>query len=199
MWANFLGSHQTHTTSQICAFPTFLMIVLPSRGHWPSGRTLMNGRFCRWVSCGQFHKHITCSFCADIFGPKKVQTFNLSTKKACAKLSYGKAARKMLVKLTPGGRVCRGRMAFVSSNPSSVFTIFLSPVFMIFKVYYGLVTYCFLCSAWHHKRVICIVNARHYCWLVHLRTACGLLALFFDLLLIFTKEYVLFKYNVCFC
>ncbi len=36
-------------------------------------------------------------FCA-----KKVQTLNLSTKKLCAKLSYEKAARKMLVKLTTG-------------------------------------------------------------------------------------------------
>ncbi len=37
----------------------------------------------------QFHQHITCSFCADIFAPKKLR----------AKLSYLKAARIMLVKL----------------------------------------------------------------------------------------------------
>jgi hypothetical protein len=36
-------------------------------------------------------------FCA-----KKEQTLNLSTKKLRAKLSYEKAAHKMLVKLTPG-------------------------------------------------------------------------------------------------
>jgi hypothetical protein len=40
---------------------------------------------------GQFHQHITCSFCA-----KKVQTLNLSTKKLRAKLSHEKAARKIL-------------------------------------------------------------------------------------------------------
>jgi hypothetical protein len=49
----------------------------------------------------QLHQHIKYSFCADIFAHKKVQTLNLSTKELGAKLSYEKAARKMLVKVTP--------------------------------------------------------------------------------------------------
>jgi hypothetical protein len=40
--------------------------------------------------------------CANILAPKKVQTLNVSTKNLRAKLLYEKAARKMLVKLTPG-------------------------------------------------------------------------------------------------
>jgi hypothetical protein len=42
----------------------------------------------------------TCSFLRRYFCAKIVQTLNLSTKKICAKLSYEKAAHKMLVKLT---------------------------------------------------------------------------------------------------
>jgi hypothetical protein len=45
-----------------------------------------------------FNKRI----CANILAPKKSLTFTASTKKLCAKLSYEKAACKMLVKLTPG-------------------------------------------------------------------------------------------------
>jgi hypothetical protein len=48
-------------------------------------------------NCGQFHQKFLSAF-----APKKVQTKNVSTKKLCAKLWYEKAARKMLVKLTPG-------------------------------------------------------------------------------------------------
>ncbi len=43
--------------------------------------------------------HLRQYFCA-----KKVQTYNISTKKLCAKLLYKKVARKMLVKLTHGRR-----------------------------------------------------------------------------------------------
>jgi hypothetical protein len=45
-----------------------------------------------------FYKRI----CANILAPIKSLTFTVSTKKLCAKLSYEKAAHKMLVKLTPG-------------------------------------------------------------------------------------------------
>jgi hypothetical protein len=40
--------------------------------------------------------------CANFLAPIKSLTFTSSTKKLCAKLLYKKAARKMLVKLTPG-------------------------------------------------------------------------------------------------
>jgi hypothetical protein len=36
---------------------------------------------------------------------KKLQTKIVSIEKLCKKLSYGKAARKVLVKLTPGGKI----------------------------------------------------------------------------------------------
>ncbi len=39
--------------------------------------------------------------CANILLPNKVQTQNGSTKKLCAKVLYKKAARKMLMKMTP--------------------------------------------------------------------------------------------------
>jgi hypothetical protein len=58
----------------------------------------------------QFHQHITSSFCA-----KKVQTLNLSTKKLCTKLSYEKAARIMLVKLTRGW-TSKSKMSIEQSN-----------------------------------------------------------------------------------
>ncbi len=47
----------------------------------------------------QFHQHFIL-----YIGPIKSLTFNASTKKLRAKLSYEKAAHKMLMKLTPGGR-----------------------------------------------------------------------------------------------
>jgi hypothetical protein len=46
----------------------------------------------------QFHQHF-----ANFRAPIKSLTFTSSKKKLRAKLSYEKAARKMLVKLTPGG------------------------------------------------------------------------------------------------
>jgi hypothetical protein len=46
--------------------------------------------------------NILCN-CANILAQIKSLTFTASTKKLRAKLSYEKGARKMLVKLTPGG------------------------------------------------------------------------------------------------
>ncbi len=40
--------------------------------------------------------------CPNILEPERVQTKNVSKQKVCEKLSYKKAARKMLLKLTPG-------------------------------------------------------------------------------------------------
>jgi hypothetical protein len=51
-----------------------------------------------WLISPTFYERIW----ANTLAPKKVQTLNESTKKLCQKISYGKAARKMLVKLTPG-------------------------------------------------------------------------------------------------
>jgi hypothetical protein len=39
--------------------------------------------------------------CVNILAPKNAQTKNVSTKKLCLELLHKKAARKMLVKLTP--------------------------------------------------------------------------------------------------
>jgi hypothetical protein len=50
----------------------------------------------------QFHQHFMSSFCAKIFLPK-ITNPNVCTKKLRKKLLYKKAARKILVKLTPGG------------------------------------------------------------------------------------------------
>ena len=47
----------------------------------------------------QFHQHSMCSFCANSLAQ------NLSTKKLRTQLTYVKAARRTLVKLTPGHRV----------------------------------------------------------------------------------------------
>jgi hypothetical protein len=51
-----------------------------------------------WSISPTFYERI----CANILVSKKVQTFNVSTKKLRAKLLYEKAPRKMLVKLRPG-------------------------------------------------------------------------------------------------
>jgi hypothetical protein len=51
------------------------------------------------------HESISPTFyernCTNFLAPIKSLTFTSSTKKLCAKLSYIKAMRKMLVKLTP--------------------------------------------------------------------------------------------------
>ena len=50
-------------------------------------------------ACSQFQQHFKSSFCANFLLPKK--NTNLSIKKLLKMLLYEKAARKMLVKLTP--------------------------------------------------------------------------------------------------
>jgi hypothetical protein len=49
---------------------------------------------------GQFHQHFASTF-APISLCQKSLTYTSSTKKLCAKLSYKKATREMLVILTP--------------------------------------------------------------------------------------------------
>jgi hypothetical protein len=56
------------------------------------------GKKREWSISPTFYERI----CANILAPKRAQTYNVSTKKLRAKFSYEKAARKMLVKLTPG-------------------------------------------------------------------------------------------------
>jgi hypothetical protein len=53
-----------------------------------------------WPISPTFYERI----CANSIAPKKVQTLNIRTKNLHAKLSYKKATRKMLVKLTPLGK-----------------------------------------------------------------------------------------------
>ncbi len=50
--------------------------------------------------CGQFHQHITCSFCAEILRQKSTSLKSEYKKASCKKIRTKKAARKMLVKLT---------------------------------------------------------------------------------------------------
>ncbi len=53
----------------------------------------------------QFHQHFTCTFCANIFAPKKfkrIQSQNVIREKLLKALSYEKLAQKMLMKLTTG-------------------------------------------------------------------------------------------------
>ncbi len=53
------------------------------------------------LTCGQFHQKFYEHICANILAPKNFKTLNVSTKELHVKLLYEKAARKMLVKLTP--------------------------------------------------------------------------------------------------
>jgi len=61
----------------------------------------------------QFHQHFTSNFCNNIFATiffhqyfstKKLQSQNVTREKLCKALLYKKFARKMLMKLTKGGK-----------------------------------------------------------------------------------------------
>jgi hypothetical protein len=57
-------------------------------------------------SSSQFHQQFTISFLRQFSFAKKITILNVSTEKLRKTLLYGKAARKMLVKLTPGVNFC---------------------------------------------------------------------------------------------
>jgi hypothetical protein len=56
----------------------------------------------RWIALESISPTFKKGICANFLAPIKSLTFTASTKKLCSKLSYKKAACKMLVKLTPG-------------------------------------------------------------------------------------------------
>jgi hypothetical protein len=58
-----------------------------------------------YTPAGVYFTNINKRICANILAPIKSLTFMASTKKLCAKLSFEKAARKMLVKLIPDWRI----------------------------------------------------------------------------------------------
>ncbi len=77
-------------------------------------------------SSGKFHQHfISKYFCAKNSCAKKSSTLKCKhKKKLCAKLSYEKAARKMLVKLTPHQLKCRYHFLYVMFFCDQAITIF---------------------------------------------------------------------------
>jgi hypothetical protein len=55
---------------------------------------------CRFFCWSQFHQHFISAFAPIILRADKKFNLHCKQKKLCAKLSYEKGARKMLVKLT---------------------------------------------------------------------------------------------------
>jgi len=58
--------------------------------------------------CSQFHQHFTSSFCIDIFATKKLQSKTVIKEDLGKAILCSKVTRKVLMKLTPGERVCCG-------------------------------------------------------------------------------------------
>jgi len=72
-----------------------------------------------WL-CNQFHQHFMSSFCANIILPKKSQSQTINKENCRKTLSYKKATRKMLVKLTPGVNLISILLeAFICADPKS--------------------------------------------------------------------------------